>query len=154
MLEAFISCWVARFGMPQFVTSDRGAQFTSGTCTSWCKDLQVEYITTTAFHPQSNRMLERLHRQIKYALHARGVAMEWESHLLWVLLGLHTAPKEESRISTVEATVGGARPSTCATRRRAASRPRTTCSHPSYQEVLCRGGSFTYVPYGLSRLGV
>ena len=31
VLEAFISCWVACFGVPKQVTSDRGAQFTSGT---------------------------------------------------------------------------------------------------------------------------
>ena len=31
ILEAFISGWVARFGVPQGITSDRGAQVTSGT---------------------------------------------------------------------------------------------------------------------------
>ena len=32
----------------------------------------MEHITTTAFHPQSNGIVERLHWQIKDALHARG----------------------------------------------------------------------------------
>ena len=49
-------------------------------------------------------------------------------------------------------TVSGARPSPCAARRGAASCPRATCGHPSYQEDLCRGGSFTCVPSGLSGL--
>ena len=51
ILEAFISGWVARFGVPKRITSDRGAQFTSGTWTEWCRQLQVEHIKTTAFHP-------------------------------------------------------------------------------------------------------
>ena len=106
VLEAFIRCWVARFGVPKRVTSDMGTQFTSSTWSSWCEYLQVEHITTTAFHPQSNGMVERLHRQIKDALRARGASTEWESHLLWLLLGLRTAPKEESGISTSKATQG------------------------------------------------
>ena len=51
-------------------------------------------------------------------------------------------------------TVGGARPSTHTARRRAASCPCAACGHPSYQEVLCRGGSFPCIPPGLSGLGV
>ena len=66
----------------------------------------MEHITTTAFHPQSNGMEERLHRQIKYMLRARGAASEWESHLPCVLLGLCTAPKEENGISTAETRLG------------------------------------------------
>ena len=51
-------------------------------------------------------MVERLHRQIKDALHARGVTTKWKSHLPWVLLGLRTAPQEESGISTADAALG------------------------------------------------
>ena len=52
---------------------DRGAQFTSGTWSCWCQDMQVKakHIKTTAFHPQANGMVERLHRQLKDTLHAR-----------------------------------------------------------------------------------
>ena len=51
-------------------------------------------------------------------------------------------------------TVGGARPSAHTAHRRAASRPQAACGHTSYQEVLCRGGSFPCIPTGLSGLGV
>ena len=102
VLEAFISCWVAPFGVPKCFTSHGGGAVHIRTWSSWCDDLQVEHITTTAFHPQSKRMLERLHRQIKDPLRAIGAVTEWESHLLWVLLGLRTAPKEESESSTAE----------------------------------------------------
>ena len=74
---------------------DRGAQFTSGTWSCWCQDMQVKvkHIKTTAFHPQANGMVERLHRQLKDTLHATGSATEWEEHLPWVLLGLRAVPR-------------------------------------------------------------
>ena len=62
VLEAFISTWVARFGVPAQVTSDRGTQFTSSTWRAWCEQQGIRHHTTTAFHPQANGMLERFHR--------------------------------------------------------------------------------------------
>ncbi len=69
--DAFLSGWVARHGVPHTVTLDRGTQFTGALWGSLCKTLKIEHITTTAFHPQSNGMFERLHRQLNQALHAR-----------------------------------------------------------------------------------
>jgi cleavage and polyadenylation specificity factor subunit 1 len=100
--DAFISGWVARFGVPARLTSDRGRQFTSGLWANVCAQLGVQHISTTAFHPQSNGMVERCHRQIKDALKARLAGAAWPEHLPWVLLGLRTAPKEDSGISSAE----------------------------------------------------
>ena len=36
VLDSFVSSWVSRFGLPAHVTTERGAQFTSGTWTTWC----------------------------------------------------------------------------------------------------------------------
>lgn len=51
-------------------------------------------------------MIERLHRQMKDALRARGAGVEWADHLPWVMLGLRAAPKEESGLSAGEAALG------------------------------------------------
>jgi hypothetical protein len=59
----------------------------------------VEAVLTTAYRPQSNGMVERVHRQIKDALRARGAGPGWHSHLPWVLMGLRAAPKENSAVS-------------------------------------------------------
>ncbi len=61
---------------------------------------------TTAYHPQSNDMVERVHRQLKDALRARGAGPAWHSHLPWVLMGLRAAPKEDSAVSSVELVTG------------------------------------------------
>ena len=88
VLDAFVATWVARYGVPANLTSDRGVQFTSATWTDWCSEYGVRHIPTTAFHPQANGMLERLHRQMKDALHARGSTAYWADHLPWVMLGI------------------------------------------------------------------
>jgi hypothetical protein len=105
-VEHFVSGWVSRFGVPDSVTSDRGPQFTSAVWASMCKRLGIQHVLMTAFHPQSNGMVERVHRQIKDALRARAAGVEWHSHLPWVLLGLRAAPKEISGISSAEVVLG------------------------------------------------
>ena len=51
-------------------------------------------------------MVEQRHGQLKDALRARGAASAWADHLPWVILGLHAAPKDESRVSAAEAALG------------------------------------------------
>ena len=79
--------------------------FTSATWASWCRDCGVQQITTAAFHPQANGMVERLHRQMKDTLRARGGTAAWVDHLPWVMLGIRASPKE-SGTSAGEATLG------------------------------------------------
>ena len=104
--DAFVSGWVARFGVPHNITTDRGTQFTSSTWACMCKKLGIQHLMTTAYHPQSNGMVERFHRQLKQSLRARASGATWLSHLPWVLLGLRAAPKEESNVSSAEAVYG------------------------------------------------
>jgi hypothetical protein len=103
--DAFIANWVARFGVPATVTMDRGAQFTSTLWTAACTSLGIKHVLTTAYHPQSNGMVERVYRQLKDALRARGAGPVWHSHLLWVLMGLRAAP-EDSAVSSAELVTG------------------------------------------------
>lgn len=105
-VEALLATWVARFGVPALLTSDRGVQFTSAVWTALCHRLGISHITTTAYHPQSNGMVERWHRQMKDALRARLAGSAWPEHLPWVLLGLRAAPKEDTGISSAELVYG------------------------------------------------
>ncbi len=66
------------------------------------------HVQTTANHPQSNGMVERTHRQLKAALRARLAGSRWPEYLPWVLLGLRTAPKEDSGILAAELVYGAA----------------------------------------------
>jgi transposase InsO family protein len=107
-VAAFVGTWVARFGVPATLTSDQGRQFTSAVWGDLSQRLGLQHITTTAYHPQSNGMVERAHRQLKDALRARCAGNAWPEHLPWVLLGLRAAPKEESGVSSAELVFGTA----------------------------------------------
>ena len=100
--DAFTANWVARFGVPARLTSDQGRQFMSELWRNLCSQLGIEQLNTTAYHPQSNGMVERAHLQLKNALKARLAGVAWPEHLPWVLLGLRSAPKEDSGISSAE----------------------------------------------------
>jgi hypothetical protein len=53
-------------------------------------------------------MVERTHGQLKAALRAQFAGSRWPEHLPWVLLGLRTAPKEDSGVSAAELVYGAA----------------------------------------------
>jgi len=63
-------------------------------------------VTTSAYHPQANGMVERLHRQIKESLRARDSGAQWADHLPWVMLGLRAAPKDKAGVSAAEVALG------------------------------------------------
>ena len=104
--SAMFHGWISRFGVPAVITSDRGAQFTSSLWSAICSLLNIKHKTTTAFHPQSNGMVERFHRQLKNSLRARLASSSWFEHLPWVMLGLRTSPREDSATSASEAVYG------------------------------------------------
>jgi transposase InsO family protein len=105
-VDALITGWIARFGVPSVLTSDQGRQFCSALWASMCSLLGVDHSRTTAYHPQSNGMIERAHRQLKDALRARLAGADWPLHLPWILLGLRAAPKEDSAVSSAELLYG------------------------------------------------
>ncbi|MBA4719449.1 MAG: transposase family protein [Nitrosopumilus sp.] len=93
---ALISHHIAQFGVPADITSDRGPRSSPRTCGLPCGHvlLGAQLHRTTAYHPQANGVVERLHRQLKAALKARLVGPAWMDELPLVLLGLRSAPKE------------------------------------------------------------
>jgi hypothetical protein len=58
---------------------------------------------TSAFHPQSNGMVERMHRQLKEALRARLSSSNWLQQLPWALLGIRATPRGQHGVSPAEA---------------------------------------------------
>ena len=105
-VKALIRHWIARFGIPNDITSDRGAQFTSCLWSELGRSLGVKMHQTTAYHPQANGMIERLHRQLKNSLKARTKDPYWMDHLPMVLLGIRTAWREDPDCSPAELVYG------------------------------------------------
>ena len=55
--DAFFSGWIARYGTPATITTDRGAQFESKLWDSLCNQFGIIRNRTTSYHPQSNGMV-------------------------------------------------------------------------------------------------
>jgi hypothetical protein len=55
-------------GFPKRLHSDRGSQFTSQLLKELCELYFIEKSTTTAYHPQGNGVVERLHQFFKHAV--------------------------------------------------------------------------------------
>ena len=53
-VQALISSWIARFGVPGDISSDRGSQFTSSLWNDLAHRLEVKLHHTSAYHPQAN----------------------------------------------------------------------------------------------------
>jgi transposase InsO family protein len=102
----FIRHWIARFGVPEDITSDRGPQFTSRLWAQVNKLLGIATAHTTAYHPQANGMVERLHRQLKAAIKARTTGPNWMDELPFVLLGVRSAWREDPDCSPADLVYG------------------------------------------------
>ena len=63
-------------------------------------------IRTTAYHPSSNGLVERFHRQLKASLKAQADPSNWAENLPMALLGIRTALKEDLHCTTAELVYG------------------------------------------------
>nr|VZI41582.1 unnamed protein product [Spirometra erinaceieuropaei] len=106
VVKAFLSRWVAIFGAPSTITTDRGAQFESNLFQSLLSFLGCTRIRTTAYHPAANGMVERFHRQLKASLRAAADPENWTDHLSLVLLGIRSALKPDLDCSAAEMVFG------------------------------------------------
>lgn len=103
--SAFVAGWVARFGCPEHITTDRGRQFESHLFKAIATLVGTCHHTTTAYHPAANGLVERLHRQLKAAVmcHANP---RWTESLPMVLLGIRSAWKDDIQASAAELVYG------------------------------------------------
>lgn len=103
---AFWSHWISRFGCPKTITTDQGTQFESALFKALVNFTGSKRSRTTAYHPQSNGMIERWHRTFKAALMCHP-NVSWVDILPTVLLGLRTAFKEDLQASASDLLYGG-----------------------------------------------
>ncbi|GBN30166.1 Retrovirus-related Pol polyprotein from transposon 412 [Araneus ventricosus] len=103
--QALYSGWISRFGVPQRISTDRGAQFTSDVFHSLAKTFGIRLSHTAAYHPQANGAIERWHRTLKAAIMCH-TSVHWVSALPAVLLGLRTVFKEDLQFSPAEMVYG------------------------------------------------
>ena len=102
MAQAFLSGWLSRFGIPATITTDRGRQFESVLWMELMHLLGSHRLRTTAYHPMTNGLVERFHRQLKSSLKACRTPTHWVGALPIILLGIRTALKQDLGCSAAE----------------------------------------------------
>lgn len=100
-----VTQWVARFGVPDTVTTDQGRQFESDLLRSLVSTFGINHIRTSPYHPQANGMVERFHRTLKAALTAQE-SPRWSERLPIVLLALRNTVKQGINASPAELVYG------------------------------------------------
>lgn len=102
---ALVSGWIARFGCPLRITTDRGRQFQCHLFKALTALIGARHFSTTAYHPAANGIIERFHRQLKAALMCH-TDEKWCDALPLVLLGIRNAWKEDIQASPAELVYG------------------------------------------------
>ena len=93
--KVLVRQWIARWGVPDIITSGRGSQFDSVIWLEVCRFMGIARDPTTSYHQQHNGKLERMHRCLKNLL-GRG---NWLAVLPWVMLGLRAAANIDTGVS-------------------------------------------------------
>ena len=108
VIDALTHSWIAVYGVPEVITTDRGSQFSSTIFNQLLKNWGIRHNMTTAYHPESNGMVERLHRRLKESLIAlgRGERLQWFWKLPMTLLALRTTVKPDIGSSPSELVYG------------------------------------------------
>lgn len=79
--NALLLHWVTQFGVPYHLTSNWGTHFTLSLWNDMAIALGIQLHQTTAYHLQSNGLMERLHQGLKTSLCAHLNGLSWTEHL-------------------------------------------------------------------------
>ena len=90
--EKFFSCWIVRFGIPDYLITDQGSQFEGDLFQDLLARLGIQRNRTTAYHPQSNGLIERAHSTLKNSIRCLANQFpDWEKALPSALYAMRTA---------------------------------------------------------------
>ena len=104
--KALVNTWIARFGVPTTITTDRGSQFESNLFKHLSDLLGSKHVRTTSYHPAANGLVERFHRTLKSALKAQSEPNKWTESLPLILLALRSSFKADLKCSAAELVYG------------------------------------------------
>ena len=96
-----------RTAIPCQLLTDQGSQFLGGLVRQLCKVLGVVQVNTTAYHPQANGALERLHGTLESILtKAKDQGLDRVNHLPLAMAALRRMPNRDTGFSQPELIFG------------------------------------------------
>jgi hypothetical protein len=100
VLKFFYDEIVSNYGIPQSIITDRASYFLGGEFGQYIKNNGIRHLATSAYHPRTNGMIERMHRILKDMLtkFCDGNLELWDGYLKKALMALrfrvHTVTKQ------------------------------------------------------------
>ena len=81
--KVFYECFIAVFGAPAKLLSDRGVNFTSALVEELCSAFGIQKCRTTAYHAQCNGQVEHFHQMLFCMIGklSPNKKAQWEQHL-------------------------------------------------------------------------
>ena len=81
--KVFYECFIAVFGAPTKLLSDRGVNFTSALVEELCSAFGIQKCRTMAYHAQCNGQVEHFHQTLFHMIGklSRDKKAQWEQHL-------------------------------------------------------------------------
>ncbi|UYV77928.1 hypothetical protein LAZ67_15002896 [Cordylochernes scorpioides] len=97
----FIKDVILKHGAPREVITDRGRNFTSSMIRDLNKHCRITHRTTTAYHPQTNGLTERLNKTIAdmLSMYVDVNQKDWDEILPFVTFAYNTAKQESTGFS-------------------------------------------------------
>jgi len=96
-----LSQFISIFGVPRIIQSDQGSNFCSKLFAQVLEQLNIVHNFSSAYHAQSQGVLERFHQTLKSMLRSLCVQMQgdWEEALPWMLLAAREVIQESTGFS-------------------------------------------------------
>ena len=90
--KAMYKHWICNYGIPAVIITDQGSNFDSEVFHEVCNQLGIEKRRTTSYHPQTNGIIERMHRTLKKIVALKLHQFDdWEAALPVAQFALNTA---------------------------------------------------------------
>ena len=106
--DVLVKEYVCRFGVPLSLHSDQGRNFESNVFQEMCELLGIKKTRTTALHPQSDGLVERVNRTLESQL-SKFVdrnQKDWDHLLPFMMMALRSAVQESTRSTPAKLQLG------------------------------------------------
>lgn len=99
--NVFVEELICRHGTPEKLLTDQGTNFTSERFQEICKLLDIEKLQTTAYHPETNDIVERSHQTIMAGLSQfiDEDQRNWDVWLPYVMMVYRATPHSRTKYS-------------------------------------------------------
>ena len=106
--RAFIDGWCTRYGPPEKLLSDQGANYMSHLVDEVLNLTSTTHLRTAAYHPQTNGQSERTNQVLKtqLSMYVGEKGTDWDEYLQLVMFAYRTAEHTSTKFTPYEALFG------------------------------------------------